>query len=104
MKDPKGKIWLRIKKQKISEFAKRNIVKCEMCYGLPPEDFERQVLDLAHSKKRRFIQNELEMAEVALLCRKCHNFVEYKMSHEEMYKTITDIIKRRDGLEAIFDE
>jgi hypothetical protein len=68
-----------------------------MCNGQPPDDFSRTILDLAHSKKRRKIENEEEMAEVALLCRSCHNMVEYELTHDEMEKTIKEIIRRRDG-------
>jgi uncharacterized protein with PIN domain len=97
VRDKKAKLWLKIRKQKIEEFASRGIVRCEMCNGQPPDDFSRTILDLAHSKKRRKIENEQEMAEVALLCRSCHNMVEYELTHEEMEKTIKEIIRRRDG-------
>jgi len=97
MRDKKAKLWLKIRKQKIEEFADRGIVRCEMCNGQPPDDFSRTILDLAHSKKRRKIENEEEMAEVALLCRSCHNMVEYELTHDEMEKTIKEIIRRRDG-------
>lgn len=97
MRDKQAKLWLKIRKKKIEEFANLGIVRCEMCNGQPSGDFARQILDLAHSKKRRMIQNEEEMAEVALLCRSCHNHVEYKMTHDEMEQTIKEIIRRRNS-------
>lgn len=97
MRDKHSKLWLKIRKQKINEFAERGIVRCEMCHGQPPGEFDRTILDLAHSRKRRKIENEEQLAEVALLCRSCHNMVEYKMTHDEMEQTIKEIIRRRDG-------
>ena len=97
MRDKKAKLWLKIKKQKIEEFARMGIVRCEMCTGQPSDDFNRTILDFAHSRKRRKIENEEQMGEVALLCRSCHNMVEYQMTHQEMEQTIKEIIRRRDG-------
>lgn len=101
MRDKQGKLWLKIKKQKLSEFSELGIVRCEMCNGQPSSDFNRQILDFAHSKKRRMIQNEEELAEVALLCRSCHNYIEYQMTHDEMEQTVKGIIKRRTGEEFL---
>lgn len=101
MRDPKGKLWLKVRKEIIADFERRGIMQCEMCHSQPPT-FERTILDLAHSKKRRCIKDLTELKEVALLCRHCHNFLETG-THEVMYQTITEIIKRRDGLETIFD-
>lgn len=102
MRDKKGKLWQKIRKQKIAEFAGLGIVRCEMCNGQPSSDFGRQILDLAHSKKRRMIQNEEELAEVALLCRSCHNHIEYKMTHDEMEATVKEIIRSRNGESLLF--
>lgn len=68
-------------------FESRGITRCEICNGIFG-------LSFAHSKKRRFIQTDEDWMEVALLCQKCHERVEHS-GHEEMYKAITDIIKRR---------
>jgi hypothetical protein len=97
MRDKQGKLWKKLRKKIIEELGSRGVVRCEMCHGQPSSDFARQILDLAHSKKRRLIENEEEMKEVALLCRSCHNHVEYSMTHHEMEQTIKDIIRRRNG-------
>lgn len=95
MRDKQGKLWQKIKKQKIEEFSSLGIVRCEMCNGQPSSDFSRQILDFAHSKKRRKIVDEKELAEVALLCRSCHNYIEYQMTHDEMEQTVKRIIEQR---------
>jgi len=102
MRDPQGKIWLRIKKEKIKEFERLGIMTCEMCDGTGTT-FEHSILDMSHSRKRKDIQNEEQMAEVCLLCRHHHNFVEYKLNAEERLKLHQDIIKRREGIDTMFD-
>lgn len=51
-------------------------------------------MSFAHSLKRRFIDSEEKLKEVALLCQICHDTVEH-LGHESMYLRITDIITRR---------
>lgn len=65
------------------------ITRCELCGGTFG-------LSFAHSKKRRFIQTDEDWYEVALLCQKCHETVEFA-GHEEMYRAIREIIERRTG-------
>ena len=100
VRDKKGKIWLRIRKEKIAEFERLGITQCELrwdgCWG-------GSGLTLAHRLKRRKIQNEQEMGTVALLCVICHQKVEV-MSADEMFKIITDVIERREGIRSMFDE
>lgn len=89
MRDKKGQLWKKLKQQKILELERLGIMRCEMCHG-------SGILDLAHSKKRRKIEDEEEMGEVALLCRQCHDFIEYKLTHEEMEKVVLGIIRNRN--------
>jgi len=49
---------------------------------------------LAHSKKRRMIQDRDDYFEVALLCQTCHENVEFS-GHENMERAIREIIERR---------
>jgi hypothetical protein len=51
-------------------------------------------LTYAHSMKRRFIQTDQQMKEVALLCLNCHDRIEH-LPHSEMYQKITEIIALR---------
>lgn len=88
MRDKQGKLWRKLRKQKLSELEGLGIMSCEMCHS-------SWLLDLAHSKKRRKIENEEELGEVALLCRKCHDFIEYKLTQPEMEKVVKEIIERR---------
>lgn len=88
MRDKQGKLWKKIRQQKLSELEELGIGSCEMCGS-------SWLLDLAHSKKRRKIENEEELGEVALLCRKCHDFIEYKLPQPEMERVVKEIIARR---------
>jgi hypothetical protein len=103
MRDPKNELWFKIKKQKIEEFAEKGIMQCEICSGHPLDDPERQILSMAHSRKRRKIENEEQLAEVALLCIRCHRLLD-GMTHEDMEREIKAIITRRDGLGGMFDD
>jgi hypothetical protein len=52
-------------------------------------------LTFAHSLKRRFIQTDEQMKEVAVLCVPCHQFVERQ---PDMTAIIQSIISRRQDL------
>lgn len=89
MRDKQGKLWSKLRKKIIEELEELGIQSCEMCGS-------SWLLDLAHSRKRRKIENEEQLGEVALLCRKCHDFIEYKLSQPEMEKVVKEIIDRRN--------
>lgn len=89
MRDKQGRLWSSLKKRIVKDLEARGIMKCEMCHG-------SGILDLAHSKKRRKIENEDELGEVALLCRQCHNFIEYRLSQPEMERVVKEIVERRN--------
>lgn len=55
-------------------------------------------LTWAHSRKRRFINSDEGMKEVALLCCACHEKLE-RLPHSEMFAEINRIIERRDLLQ-----
>ncbi|MBS4027212.1 MAG: hypothetical protein KGZ58_01135 [Ignavibacteriales bacterium] len=79
--------WERIRRRLKIEFLAKGIVVCETCGG----DF---YLTFAHRFKRRFITDETELKQVALLCLNCHDRVE-RLPHIEMYDRITTIIENR---------
>ena len=60
---------------------------CEVCGATWP-------VALAHSKKRRMIQDRDDYFEVALLCQTCHEEVEFS-GHENMERAIKEIIAAR---------
>ena len=97
MRDKHSKLWRKIRKKKIAELEGLGIMSCEMCHSTG-------ILDLAHSKKRRKIENEEELAEVALLCRQCHNFIEYNLTQPEMEKVVREIIERRCPQDILFND
>lgn len=70
-----------------AEWAMKGIDRCEQCYGTFG-------LSLAHSKKRRFIENKADYWEVALLCQTCHTNIEYS-GHENMANVVREIIANR---------
>lgn len=94
MRDKKGKLWSRLRKQIIKDLEAQGIFTCEMCHGTG-------ILDLAHSRKRRKIENEDQLGEAALLCRQCHNHIEYKLTQPEMEKVVKDIIDRRNSKDIL---
>ena len=81
--------WNTVRRKLMEKFQRMGITRCELCSGVFG-------LSFAHSKKRRFIQTDEDWNEVALLCQKCHERIEFS-GHEEMYKSITDIIKWRNN-------
>lgn len=55
-------------------------------------------LALCHSKKRRFIYTKEDYWEVCAGCVKCHEVLDLKMSHEDMERTVREVIARRGCL------
>ena len=72
-------------------FIKLGVDWCELCGT-------RFGLTWAHSRKRRFIENDEMMKEVALLCLKCHTQAEMLPDYE-MFSLITKIIAERGTIE-----
>jgi hypothetical protein len=76
-------------------YAELRLLEINSCEGhLIPQCLNNFALGLAHSRKRRDIKNDTEFREVALLCQKCHEFLEYG-DKGVMEKTIKEIIKNR---------
>lgn len=79
----KTKEWSIARKEAVEYLSSMGIVSCE---GKMEGCTRYLFLTLAHSKKRRHIQNSLELAEIALLCQHCHNIIEgWKESDMEVY-------------------
>jgi hypothetical protein len=79
--------WNRVRAKLKKRFESAGITRCEVCFG----SFG---LAFAHSKKRRFIVNDEDLEEVALLCQPCHEKIEFS-GHEQMYQAILNIINQR---------
>lgn len=79
--------WDRVRAELKKEFEAKGIVTCEICG-------RSDYLSFAHRLKRRFITDEEELRQVALLCEKHHANLEYG-GHDRMYAEITKIIARR---------
>ena len=71
----------------MAEWAAKGITYCELCGG----SFG---LALAHSKKRRMIENKDDYWEVSLLCQTCHERIEFS-GHEAMEAEVKRIIESR---------
>lgn len=83
----KSKDWERARRILKQEFARAGIQRCEQC---GTDNF----LSFAHSKKRRFIQSDEDLFDVALLCIPCHEKIEYR-GHEYMYNEVRRICDSR---------
>lgn len=59
---------------------------CFGTYGLHP----------AHSLKRRFIDSKEKYFEVVAACNFCGSYLDEKMSHDEMERTVKRIIESRN--------
>ena len=87
--------WSRVRAELKKEFYEKQIVSCELCgYS--------DALSFAHRLKRRFITDEVELRQVALLCmdigthRGCHNQLEHG-DKQVMYDVISEIIANRES-------
>lgn len=85
--------WAKVRAELKKEFYDKGITQCEGCgFGT--------ALSFAHRLKRRYITDETELRQVALLCmdigehRGCHNRLEHG-DKQVMYDTITAIIEAR---------
>jgi hypothetical protein len=88
----KTKEWNTVRQEIYDELSLLGINSCEG--HLSPQCTGNFALGLAHSKKRREIKNDNEFREVALLCVKCHEHLEYG-DKDIMEETIKEIIKNR---------
>ena len=52
------------------------------------------VLSMAHSRKSRFLTDDEKWMHACLACNSCHDKVE-AMSHEEMFRLVSDAIAKR---------
>lgn len=84
----KVKEWTKLRREIKPVFEKAGIVTCENCGG-------SFALGFAHRVKRRFLTTDEEKRTVALLCQPCHERIEFS-GHEEMFRSITEIIERRN--------
>ena len=85
--------WSKVRAELKREFYEKQIVTCELCgYS--------DALSFAHRLKRRYITDEMELRQVALLCmdigehKGCHSTLEVG-DKQVMYNTITELIERR---------
>ncbi|HUD75274.1 MAG TPA: hypothetical protein VMQ76_09405 [Terracidiphilus sp.] len=56
-------------------------------------------LSHAHSRKSRDLRTESDWMECAAACSWCHHILDFEMSHDQMYKAVTDAIARRQPTE-----
>lgn len=77
----------RLKKMAVEKGICTCEVKLEGC-------LKNWALTWAHSKKSRFLVTDEDWMEAALCCVSCHNKIE-AMSHEEMFKKVTNAIANR---------
>jgi hypothetical protein len=83
--------WSEVRISVLQSLLDEGIQTCE----LELEDCTHGMfLTLAHSKKRRFIKSEEELAEVIVACSGCHDKIE-AFSKEKMYATVLKTIASR---------
>lgn len=84
--------------RELADYWKANpITYCEIrfdgcfgTYGLAP----------AHSRKRREIENKEQYFEVVAACLFCHRRLDEQMSHEDMEKTVKEVIAKRESQQS----
>jgi len=76
-----------------AEWEHKGITICEVQHERCMQTF---ALSLAHSKKRRFINDKETYWEVCLACVKCHEWLDNVLTHEEMEEEVKRIIERRE--------
>jgi len=76
--------WEKTRASLKERFERAGITQCELRYD---GCFRNNFLSFAHSKKRRYITNQEDLENVALLCQKCHAAIEFRLD-------MTDIIRR----------
>jgi hypothetical protein len=89
---PKTRAWEQAWKQLKRELEAAGITSCEFLFrGCTRTMF----LTPAHSRKRREIENEEQLREVAVACVNCHRKLDEEMSHEEMWRHVTRVRELR---------
>jgi len=78
----------------LAEWMSKGIAVCEFRFDGCMPTFG---LALAHSRKRRMIENREQYFEVGLACQQCHRQLDEKMSHSDMEQAVKDIIAKRFG-------
>ena len=73
-------------------WKRREITTCEVRF---PGCWQTYGLAPAHSRKRRHIENKEQYFEVVAACQFCHRQLDEQMSHEDMEKTVKQIIADR---------
>lgn len=73
-------------KQRPITYCEIRLPGCFGTYGLAP----------AHSRKRREIETKEQYFEVIAACTFCHNFLDQQMSHEQMERTVKEVIANRE--------
>lgn len=85
--------WLRVRRNLKAEFEKQGIVACE--FGISEQCTPLNFLSFAHSLKRRFIETEEQLRECGLACFACHQILDERMTHDEMFATVRGVIESR---------
>lgn len=84
----KTKGWEAARKKLKVRFERSGVTRCEKCGS-------GFALSFAHRKKRADVTTPEELETVALLCCVCHDGIE-KLSHEEMFAAVDEIIHARE--------
>lgn len=88
----RGRAWSNARRKIKTDFERNGVTTCELRFeGCLINNF----LGFAHSRRRRFITDEQGLFEVCLACQKCHETLD-RMSHEETYQTVINIIENRE--------
>jgi hypothetical protein len=90
----KTRRWMSVRAKLKRKFEAMGVTRCEFNFTehCTPDNF----LSFAHSKKRVDCKTDADMEEVGLACFSCHSVLDEHMTHEEMYKAVTNVIKQRD--------
>jgi hypothetical protein len=81
--------WERTREILKERFATAGVTTCELQWR---NCFKNNFLSFAHSKKRRYITNQEELEDCALLCQSCHQKIEFR---PDMYEIVRSVIARR---------
>lgn len=87
----KTRAWDKTRATLKKEFMRLGVTACELRYeGCKINSF----LGFAHSKRRRFINDEETLREVCLACQNCHQILD-RMSHADTEAKVKEIIESR---------
>jgi hypothetical protein len=88
----KGRHWREIRTNVVIP-ALNGIDYCEFGF---PGCLKGIMLTPAHSRKRRKIENDEQLAEVAVCCIPCHRVLDEQMTHADMEAAVKKAIARRN--------